>query len=77
MNKSKIQVGSKVQLVSNADDPEERTVEVGIVIHICLSDNGQDDDAYVAFFGPRFPEGKPEETPYILRYYVDSLQLIE
>lgn len=77
MSESKIRVGSKVKLVSNADDPDEMTVEVGVVIHIWLSDNGCDNDAYVAFFGETFPEGVPDVKPYILRYYVSSLEQIE
>ena len=77
MNESKIKVGSKVKLVPNEDAPDEMSVEVGIVVHIWLSENGVDDDAYVAFFGEKFPDGKPDKKPYILRYYVNSLELID
>lgn len=30
-------------------------------------------DCYVAFFGDEFPNGKPSEKPYVLRYAVTSL----
>lgn len=76
MSQSEIKVGSKVRLRSNHGTDEEQ-VEVGVVVHIWLSENGVDDDAYIAFFGESFPEGAPTEKPYILRYYVGSLELIE
>ena len=25
-------------------------------------------DCYIAFFGDAFPDGKPDEKPYVLRY---------
>lgn len=76
MASKKIQVGSRVRLRSNIGTEDEE-VEVGVVIHICLSDNTYDEDAYIAFFGETFPEGPPTTKPYILRYYVASLELID
>lgn len=76
LTSKKITVGSKVRYRSNQGTDEE-AVEVGVVIHICLSDNNVDNDAYVAFFGPTFPEGPPTERPYILRYYVGNLELVD
>jgi len=34
-------------------------------------------DCYVAFFGNSYPEGKPVEKPYILRYCTSTLEQIE
>lgn len=76
MTAGQINVGSKVSYRSNRGEPDEQ-VEVGVVIHICLSDNGIDDDAYIAFFGETFPDGPPQEEIYVLRYYVGNLELID
>ncbi len=76
MSSKDIKVGSRVSLRSCHNTKDEK-VEVGVVIHICLSDNDCDYDAYVAFFGESFLKAAPTEEPYILRYYVNSLELID
>lgn len=80
MTEKQMKVGSKVSYRSNQDcedEDEDGSVEVGVVVHLCMSDNGCDQDAYVAFFGESFPVGAPKEKPYILRYYVSALQLLD
>lgn len=72
-----IQVGSRVRLRTTSDPGEPESVEVGIVVHIYYNEEVQTRDAYIAFFGDSFPEGKPTEKPYVLRYFVSSLELIE
>ena len=62
------QVGQKVQLKS--------TGEKGVVVWIWQNESG-DAETYVAFFGEKFPEGQPEQQPYILRYYSSSLVVVD
>jgi len=76
VTENEIKVGSRVRFRSDDGFGNEK-VEVGVVIHICLSDNECDYDAYVAFFGESFPGRAPKERPYVLRYYMDSLELID
>jgi hypothetical protein len=51
--------------------------EYGVVIHCWDDDDIQAWDCYVGFFGSTFPTGKPNEKPYVLRYAVTSLDVIE
>ena len=48
------------------------TGEVGRIVST-WNDDGVT-DCYVAFFGSSYPEGKPTEKPYVLRYYASSLE---
>ena len=50
--------------------------EVGVVVWTWTDEHG-DINAYVAFFGSTFPHGIPERTPYVLRYYATTLEVIE
>ena len=59
--------GDLVKLIS--------TNEIGVVVHIWY-DNGIE-DTYVSFFGKKMPNGKPDEKPYVLRYFTSSLELLE
>jgi len=65
---TELQIGQKVKLKS--------TKEVGIVTWLWKDEHG-DTDAYVAFFGKKFPRGVPKEKPYVLRYYASSLIALE
>jgi hypothetical protein len=56
---------------------EDSGPEYGIVVHCWNSDEISAYDCYVAFFGPVRPVGAPTERPYILRYAVTSLTVIE
>jgi len=47
--------------------------ECGIIICTWTDQHG-DQHCYIAFFGDKFPEGEPEEKPYVLRYYAGSLE---
>ncbi|MEM7011587.1 MAG: hypothetical protein AAF585_08905 [Verrucomicrobiota bacterium] len=56
--------GSLVRLIS--------TGEIGRIVY--LWDDDGVTDCYVAFFGDSYPDGKPSEKPYVLRYYASSLE---
>ena len=68
--------GTRVRLDSLVNDEGEPTAEFGVVVHCWLDDEIGMFDCYVAFFGPEFPEGKPSEKPYILRYAATSLTVL-
>ena len=51
--------------------------EYGIVVHCWLSEEIRQYDCYVAFFGGEYPQGKPDQTPYVLRYAATSLTVIK
>ena len=72
---SHFQVGSKVKRTFENDDglPE---AEVGIIVHIWRDTETGLDDAYVAFFGEDFPDGRPATKPYLLRYFLSGLELV-
>ena len=61
-----IQIGQRVRHLG--------TGEVGIVVHLWVDPETGAEDAYVAFFGQNFPMGKPAEVPYVLRYFLSSLE---
>jgi hypothetical protein len=64
MTEERFSIGDRVQLRS--------TGEVGIVVWT-WDDEAVGVDNYVAFFGSEYPEGAPEEKPYVLRYASSSL----
>ena len=64
-----LSIGVKVRLVG--------TGEVGIVVWTWHDEFLAAQDCYVAFFGKEFPEGKPSEKPYVLRYLSTSLERID
>lgn len=64
-----VHVGQRVRLSD--------TREVGVVIHLWIDPELGVEDAYVAFFGQEFPEGKPDQKPYVLRYFAGSLEPAE
>lgn len=68
--------GTPVRLDSLVNDDDEPTPEFGIVVHCWLDDELGGFDCYVAFFGPEFPDGKPPEKPYVLRYAATSLTVL-
>jgi hypothetical protein len=67
-----LQPGTKVRLNGSEEGPE-----CGIVIACWKDDEIKAWDCYVGFFGTSFPKGKPAEKPYVLRYAVLSLDVIE
>ena len=74
---TEIKIGSKIRRRFNCDDDGAFETEVGVVVHIWRDPETNLDDAYIAFFGQNFPEGVPDEKPYILRYFVGGLELVE
>ena len=71
--KAKLKVGDRVKLLRTG----LTEVEVGVVVAVWYDDVLATYDTYVAFFGSKFPEGEPEEKPYILRYTESSLKRVE
>lgn len=57
---------------SGCGDPE-----YGIVIHCWRDEELQIYDCLIAFFGSSFPNGLPEERPYILRYASINLTVVK
>ena len=51
------------------------TGEIGRIVST-WDDDGET-DCYVAFFGTSYPDGKPTEKPYVLRYASSSLERFE
>lgn len=66
MSDQSLQPGDRVRLIS--------TGEVGVVVWTWRDDELDGPDTYVAFFGESFPMGRPDQPPYILRYFATSLQ---
>jgi len=64
--------GAIIRSCSNDDDK----AEYGVVVHCWLNLELQINECYVAFFGKRIPDKKPESKPYILRYSTASLDFV-
>ena len=60
--------GTRVRRDAFWNDDDHITSEYGVVVHCWLNDDIGMFDCYIAFFGSDFPEGKPAEQPYVLRY---------
>ena len=60
-------IGCSVRLIA--------TGEVGVMISLWYDENG-DLDSYIAFVGDVMGDGRPVGVPYVLRYYVSSLELV-
>lgn len=71
-----IPAGTRVRLDTLVNDEDELTSEFGVVVHCWLDDELGMFDCYVAFFGDSFPDRKPSEVPYILRYAAASLTVL-
>ena len=58
-------------------EDDEGCSEVGVIVH-AWNDKGVI-DCYVAFFGEHLPSHnkKPEQIPYVLRYFLSSLEEIK
>ena len=50
--------------------------EVGVIVHAWNNSEADSIDCYVAFFGEEWPSHneKPEQKPYVLRYFLSSLE---
>ena len=68
--------GTKVRFDSS-NELGENSPEFGVVIQCWLDKELQLFDCLVAFFGSEFPEGLPQEHPYILRYASMQLTVLE
>ena len=71
-----IQVGDRVKRTYDLNGEDSKT-EVGVVVHIWRDSETDVDDAYIAIFGGKFPDGKPAEKPEIFRYFLDGLELLD
>jgi hypothetical protein len=65
-----LKIGQRVKYRGTGKD------EVGVVVWTWPDADG-DMDTYVAFFGASYPDGEPARSPYILRYYETSLEVID
>lgn len=65
--------GTKVRY----DGLEDGGPEYGVVVHSWHCEEIGAADCYVAFFGEALPTGRPTQKPYVLRYAVRSLVVIE
>ncbi len=65
--------GTRVFRLDYSDDETASKPEYGVVVHCWDDAEICGYDCYVAFFGEAFPEGKPAEKPYVLRYAAVSL----
>jgi hypothetical protein len=52
--------------------------EYGVVVHCWMDEEVRAYDCLVAFFGEYPPpDGQPDQKPYILRYFVTSLEPLQ
>ena len=72
-------VGKKVKrtFILSQGDEEKTAVEVGVIVYAWWDDFMQEIDCYIAFHGETFLQGVPEEKPYVLRYYLFGLEIID
>jgi hypothetical protein len=68
-----LQPGTLVRL----DGSEDGIPEFGVVVHCWINDEVDAYDCYVAFFGNETPTGKPNQIPYVLRYFTTSLTVLD
>lgn len=59
------------------DGLQDDRPELGVIVHCWFDEEIGEHDCYVAFFGLAFPDGKPAEKPYILRYAAGSLTVLD
>ena len=69
-------VGTRVRLDSH-NETGQNPSEYGVVIHCWRDTELQIYDCLIAFFGSEFPDGRPEEKPYILRYASMHLVVVD
>ena len=62
-------IGSRVR--------HKTTGECGVVVHSWYDSSLMANDYYIAFFGKKYPDGKPERVPYVLRYLDSSLEAVD
>lgn len=69
-------IGKRVRLRSTNAENGEETEEFGYIIHAWVDDEVDAVDCYVAFMGNTWPSigVKPSEKPYVLRYFLSSLE---
>jgi hypothetical protein len=55
-----------------------RDPEYGVVVHCWESEElGGLHDCYIAFFGDELPSGEPAKMPYVLRYAVVGIDVLD
>lgn len=59
------------------DGFEDGHQEFGVVVHCWFEEDIQGYDCFVAFFGDNEPSGRPKAKPYLLRYAVTSLTVLD
>jgi hypothetical protein len=73
--KPPIKAGDRIKRTFVLDG--ETVTEVGVVVHVWVDPETELEDAYIAFLGNEFPDGKPANKPVILRYFVSGLERFE
>lgn len=71
-------IGKRVRRCNSDAGDDTSTCEVGIIVHAWIDKDLEATDCYVAFFGNEWPAlgNKPEQIPYVLRYFLSSLEEI-
>lgn len=72
-------IGKKVKrtFILSQGDEEKIAIEVGIIVYSWWDEMMQEIDCYIAFHGETFLQGVPKEKPYVLRYYLFGLEIID
>jgi len=68
--------GSRVRLDSLVDENDQPISEYGVVVHCWFEKEMRMFDCCVAFFGEKFPEGKPTGEIYLLQYASAALTVL-
>ena len=75
-----VKIGDVVSRSAFVNDDKFKTTEYGVVVCIFPEDKTGTQDAYIAFTGctnPKDINKQPKEKPYILRYYVETIDKVE
>ena len=69
-------IGKRVIRCDSDAGDDKSSCEVGIIVHAWIDPDLEATDCYVAFFGNTWPlpGEKPNQIPYVLRYFLSSLE---
>lgn len=72
-------VGKKVvrEFQLQQGDEVRNAKEVGVIVYAWWDRNMELIDCYIAFHGETFLKGVPTIKPYVLRYFLDGLEIID
>ena len=71
-------IGKRVKrtFILSQGDEEKIAIEVGVIVYAWWDEMMQEIDCYIAFHGETFLQGVPKEKPYVLRYYLFGLEIL-